>query len=243
MNKVVMIAAVIISTAPIARPKNIAGDWQGTLKPLPGMELRLVLHITQGGDGSLKATLDSVDQAVNGIPVTTITLKDSKLNLTVESVHGTYEGTVDADATEITGTWSQGQPLPLDFKRATTPIKTEHKPAKPSDIDGTWMGTLDTGAKKWRLVFHITNTEDGLVAKMDSPDQKVEGVPVTAVTRAGSSLKLELKQIGGAFEGKISTDLATIEGTWTQVGGTLPLVLKRVKDTAELKWRRLQIPT
>jgi len=243
MNKVVMIAAVIISTAPIARPKNIAGDWQGTLKPLPGMELRLVLHITQGGDGSLKATLDSVDQAVNGIPVTTITLKDSKLNLTVESVHGTYEGTVDADATEITGTWSQGQPLPLDFKRTTTPIKTEHKPAKPSDIDGTWMGTLDTGAKKLRLVFHITNTEDGLVAKMDSPDQKVEGVPVTAVTRAGSSLKLELKQIGGAFEGKISTDLATIEGTWTQVGGTLPLVLKRVKDTAELKWRRLQIPT
>ena len=243
MNKVVMIAAVIISTAPIARPKNIAGDWQGTLKPLPGMELRLVLHITQGGDGSLKATLDSVDQAVNGIPVTTITLKDSKLNLTVESVHGTYEGTVDADATEITGTWSQGQPLPLDFKRATTPIKTEHKPANPSDIDGTWMGTLDTGAKKLRLVFHITNTEDGLVAKMDSPDQKVEGVPVTAVTRAGSSLKLELKQIGGAFEGKISTDLATIEGTWTQVGGTLPLVLKRVKDTAELKWRRLQIPT
>jgi hypothetical protein len=243
MNKVVMVAAVIISTAPIARAKGIVGDWQGTLKPLPGAELRLVLHITQGGDGSLKATLDSVDQAVNGIPVTSITLKDSKLNLTLESVHGTYEGTVNADATEITGTWSQGQPLPLKFKRTTTPLRTEHKPAKPSDIDGAWMGTLDTGAMRLRLVFHITNTEDGLIATMDSPDQKVEGIPVTVVTRTGSSLKLELKQIGGAFEGKISNDLATIEGTWTQGGGTLPLVLKRVKGAAELERHQLQSPT
>jgi hypothetical protein len=77
------------------------------------------------------------------------------------------------------------------------------------------------------VVFHITNTEDGLTATMDSPDQNVNGIPVTAVTRTGSSLKLELKGIGGAFEGKISSDLATIEGTWTQGGGTLPLVLKR----------------
>jgi len=226
MKELFIIGTLIISTAPIAHAKGIVGDWQGTLKT-GGAELRLVLHITEGGDGSLKATLDSVDQAANGIPVTSITLKDSKLNLTVEAVHGTYEGTVNADVTEITGTWSQGQPLPLDFKRTTTPIKTEHKPAKPSDIDGTWMGTLDTGAMKLRVVFHITNTEDGLVATMDSPDQNAKGIPVTTVMRTGSSLKLELKQIGGAFEGKISNDLATIEGTWTQGGGTLPLVLKR----------------
>lgn len=227
MNKVVMIAALIMSTAPIARARSIVGDWQGTLKP-PGAELRLVLHITESGDGSLKATLDSIDEGANGIPVTSITLKDSKLNLTVESVHGTYEGTVNADVTEITGSWSQGQPLPLDFKRTTTPMKTEHKPTKPSDIDGTWMGALDTGTMRLRVVFHITNTEDGLIATMDSPDQNAKGIPVTVVTRTGSSLKLELKGIGGVFEGKISSDLATIEGTWTQGGSTLPLVLKRV---------------
>jgi hypothetical protein len=229
MKELFTIAALIISTAPIARAKSIVGDWQGTLKA-GGAELRLVLHITEGEAGSLKATLDSIDQAANGIPVTSITLKDSKLNLTVESVNGTYEGTVNATATEITGTWSQGQPLPLDFKRATAPIKTEHKPAQPSDIDGAWMGTLDAGGAKLRLVFHIANTADGLVATMDSPDQNAKGIPVTTVTRSGSSLKLELKQIAGAFEGKISSDLATIEGTWTQGGVALPLVLKRVKD-------------
>jgi hypothetical protein len=62
---------------------------------------------------------------------------------------------------------------------------------------------------------------------MDSPDQGAFGIPVTSVTRSGSSLKLELKQIGGAFEGKISTDLKTIEGTCTRGAGSLPLTLKR----------------
>jgi len=39
-----------------------------------------------------------------------------------------------------------------------------------------------------------------------------------------------LKQIGGAFDGKINGDTGVIDGTWTQGGGTLPLALKRTKD-------------
>jgi hypothetical protein len=228
MNKVLMITALVVCTAPFAGAKSIAGDWQGTLST-PNGDLRLVLHITEGGDGSLTATLDSVDQNANGIPVTTVMFKDSKLTLEVEAVHGTYEGTVNSDGTEIKGTWTQGQPLPLDFKRGAAPAKAEHKPAKPSDIDGTWSGTLAVGGTKLRAVFHITNTADGLTATMDSPDQGGYGLPATSVTRTGSSLKVELKGIGGAFEGKISGDLATIEGTWTQGGGSVPLVLKRGK--------------
>src|SRR5271163_3084774 len=138
--------------------QNVVGDWQGTLKA-GGAELRLVLHIAKNDDGSLKATLDSVDQGANGIPVTAISLKDSKLSLTINAVHGGYEGKVSADASEISGTWTQGQSLPLSFKRSAAPIKTEHKPGKPSDIDGAWLGTIDTGMSKLRVVFHITNTE------------------------------------------------------------------------------------
>jgi hypothetical protein len=228
MKKVLMIAALIVSTASVARAKGIVGDWQGTLSA-PNGDLRLVLHITAGEDGSLKATLDSVDQGANGIPVASVTLKDSKLTLDVEAVQGTYEGTVNDDATEIKGTWTQGQSFPLDFKRVTTPTKTEQKPAKPSDIDGAWTGTLDAGGQKLRVVFHIANTENGLTATMDSPDQNANGIPVTSVTRSGASLKLELKPIDGTYEGKISSDLTTIEGTWSQAGNTLPLTLKRGK--------------
>jgi len=240
--KIALLCAVlIISSVGIADAQNIVGDWQGTLKA-GGAEVRLVLHILKNPDGSFKATLDSVDQGANGIPVTAIALKDSELNFTVDSIHGAYDGKLTADATEISGTWTQGQPLPLNFKRSATPVKTEHKPAKPSDIDGTWLGTLDVGVVKIRMVFQLTNTEDGLMAMLDIPDQGAKGIPVTSVSREGSSLKLEVKSIRGLFEGQIASDLNTIEGKWTQMGNSLPLALQRVKDTSELERRRPQNP-
>ena len=229
-----LLLMILTMIATFAYSQDIAGDWQGTLNTGMG-ELRLVLHITKAADGSLTATLDSVDQGANGIPVKSATLKASKLNLDVTAVQGTYEGSVAADGKSISGTWTQGKPLPLEFKRPTAPIKTEHKPAKPSDIDGAWMGTLDTGMSKLRVVFHITNTEDGLMATMDSPDQGAKGIPTSSVSRAGATLKIEAKGIGGVFEGTIGADLSSIEGKWTQGGGTMPLVLKRVKDQAEVE--------
>jgi pimeloyl-ACP methyl ester carboxylesterase len=235
--------AIFLFAATVTRAQEIAGDWQGALS-VGAAELRLVLHVTRASDGSLKATLDSIDQpGANGIPVNSITLKDSKLNLEVQTVHGTYEGKVSPDGKTISGMWTQNQPLPLEFKRATAPVKIEHKPAKPSDIDGAWMGSLDTGPMKLRVVFHITNTEDGLTATMDSPDQGMKGLPTTAVTRSGSSLKIEARQIAGVFEGTIAADQTTIDGKWTQNGASFSLVLKRVKDQAELEIKRPQIPS
>jgi fermentation-respiration switch protein FrsA (DUF1100 family) len=242
MKKAIVAAVVVLFAACAAHAQDIAGDWEGTLHA-GAADLRLVLHIAKSDADGLKATLDSVDQAANGIPVSSITFKDSKLSLGVDAVHGTYEGKVSSDGTTINGTWSQGQPLPLDFKRSATPVKPEHKPAKPSDIDGAWMGTLEVGAGvKLRVVFHIVNTEDGLMATLDSPDQGVKGLPTTKVTRDGATLKITVEKISGAFEGKIAADLGSIDGTWTQ-GGSLPLVLHRLKDESELELRRPQNPT
>ncbi len=234
----IFVVATLATASLIAQ--DLTGDWHGTLKAGPA-ELRLGLHITKA-DGNLKATLDSVDQGANGIPVTAITLRDSTLKMTINAVHGTYEGKINAGANSIDGTWTQGQPLPLKFERGGFPATT-HAAAKPSDIDGAWMGTLDTGAAKLRIIFHILNTADGLTATADSPDQGAKGMPVTAVTRNGTSLKLDMKALAALFDGTISADLRTITGIFTQGGSPLPLVLTRVKDAAELERRRPQNPT
>jgi pimeloyl-ACP methyl ester carboxylesterase len=215
--------------AGVVRAQDISGDWLGTLSA-GGAELRLALHITKSIDGSFSGTMDSLDQGANGIPLSSIALKDSKLTLSVDAVHGTYEGTVNAAGSSISGNWSQGQSLPLEFKRGAV---KKAAIAPPSDIDGAWMGTLDAGAAKLRLVFHFTNTADGLTATMDSPDQGVKGIPVN-VTRKDASLKIEMKQAHGSYDGTIDKDLQTIQGTWTQGGKTFPVVLKPVKDSAEL---------
>lgn len=217
------------AAAPAAAPPAITGNWAGTLMIGPG-QLRLLLHIAAGTDGSLTSTLDSIDQGVTGIPVDAVTLKDGKLNLTVNSVpgHGAYEGTVNKDASEIDGTWTQGsQEGTLNFTRAhpETAIAAP-KPAAPSDIDGTWQGSLDTPGGTLRILFKIVNMDTGLTATMQSPDQAPNWMPTTSVTRDGSKLIIDMKAFGASFEGQINGAKNTIDGSFTQ-GMSIPLVLKK----------------
>jgi hypothetical protein len=208
----------------------ILGDWHGTLRP-EGQQLRVVLHIRMAKDGSLHAMLDSVDQAAIYIPVTAISISNSKLSFTVDAIHGSYQGTVNNDVTEIHGTWSQRESLPLDFSRGPLPAEI-HLPAPPSDIDGAWMGTIDAGPEKLRVIFRIKNTQDGLIATVDNLGQGHDGYVLTAtsVTRNGDSLRIELKQLDGVLDAQVGNDLKTISGTWTQHAHTFPLALNRMKE-------------
>src|SRR5215471_18833179 len=105
MKKLLVTFAFILLTSAVCFAQDITGDWNGALN-VNGTELRLVLHISKNPDGTLKSTLDSLDQSAKGIPVTSTTLKDSALSLKVDAVSGSYEGRVSADAKEISGTWT-----------------------------------------------------------------------------------------------------------------------------------------
>ena len=229
MKRTLLFAAFAAAASLGAQAQDIAGDWQGSLKVGPA-ELHLLLHISKTNDGAWKATLDSVDQGALGIPISAIALKESRLTFTSEAIHGTYQGTVNAAATSIEGTWTQGQDLPLNLTRAV----------KPSDIDGTWEGTLDVG-QKLRVVVHLTTTKDGLGASMDSPDQGAAGIPATA-KREGSSFTLDIAMAGAKFQGTIAKDLSVIDGTFTQGGGSFPLTLKRGTGAKPEEPRRPQNP-
>lgn len=222
--------------------QDIAGDWMGTLKA-GAVELRMVVHISKGDGGSLKATLDVINQNALGIPVSSVSVQDSKITLEVDAIQGRYEGVLDASETGMEGTWAQGgQSFPLRFNRQVTEPETKSGSVTPSDIDGAWMGKLNAGSTPLRIVFHISNTPDGLAATMDSPDQNANGLPVTSVTRSGAILTLEMKKLPATFSGTINQELTAIEGIFTQGGDSLPLVLKRVKNVAELERRRPQNP-
>lgn len=106
---------------------------------------------------------------------------------------------------------------------------THTKPAKPSGIDGTWLGTLKTPKRNLRVVLHIFNTQEGLRATLESPDQTTNTILATSVTRSGLRIAVEVASIGGSFEGTIDSGRANIQGTWTQGGASLPLLLNRVK--------------
>jgi len=215
---------------------KLAGDWKGTLSA-GGVNLHLVLHLKQAADGSLSGTLDSVDQNANGIPVSTIRLDADKLRLSVDAVHGAYDGTVSADATEIDGTWLQGTPLPLNFRRA------DAAPSGPSlSAEGTWLGKLNTGALSLRMVFRIASTPMGWTAKVQSPDQSTAWLDTSSVTVSGGTVTIAVQKLSGIFSGTLSTDGKTLNGNWNQGGGTFPITLTRVTNESELTLRRPQNP-
>lgn len=110
-----------------------------------------------------------------------------------------------------------------------------HAAAQTQPITGTWQGTLNPG-KELRLVFNISNANAGaLAAMMYSIDQGAQGMPASAVTFQGTTLRMTLAGIGGAFEGQMSADGSSIAGNWTQGGKSLPLTLVRAKP--ETAWK------
>lgn len=139
----VLIAVVLLSLLMVAKrselpkvsqvPQEI---WQGALD-VGGVKLRLVLKISKNPDGTLKATLDSVDQGAMNLPVDSIVIENKTMRFVMKSINGSYEGTLSEDGTEVIGTWTQsGQSLPLAFKRMTEPsqafeLKRPQEPKKP----------------------------------------------------------------------------------------------------------------
>jgi non-heme chloroperoxidase len=101
--------------------QDIAGDWQGTLRTT-GPQLRTILRIARNDTGTLRAMLFSIDQSPDwgsGMATSSFTLQGSAVKFAIEQIHGSYEGTLSADRSTMTGTWTQGLPLPLELRRVT----------------------------------------------------------------------------------------------------------------------------
>ena len=228
MKRFLTIAVLTFLAATCAHAQDIAGDWQGTIKTAMG-ELRLVLHVTKNADGTLKASIDSPDQNAAGIAIESIALEGNKLRFASAPLKATYEGTLKG-SDSINGNWTQGQSFLSISRRRQTPSRLCTNPHLRPILTASGKARSTWAQGKLRIVFRVTNTEDGLMAAMDSPDQKVTGMPSTSVSRKGSSIKIEMKQISGYFQGKIDKNMDGMSGDWNQGGSGTPLQLKRAKD-------------
>lgn len=92
--------------------------------------------------------------------------------------------------------------------------------------EGVWQGTLEVGGTQLRLVLTITKSESsGYSGKVDSLDQGAT-IPVDTITVTGDAVRLELKSVGGVYEGSLNKDRSEMSGKFTQGGASLPLVFK-----------------
>lgn len=201
----------------------IAGDYAGVLGPL-----HVKLHLKADAAGGITGAFDSPDQGVSSIPCTDFHLDGQALSFSVPLVHGTWKGTVSADGKTLTGTWDQGNPTPLIFTRDVfLPA------AKPSRIDGIWLGTLQAGGQSLRIQLHVKSDSTGKEhCSLDSLDQGSMGIGCGTAVFNGDDFSFDLPAVNGHYAGKLSAGGNTMTCTWSQNGNSLPLTL--VRQTAEI---------
>lgn len=103
-----------------AEARPIVGDWEGTLDPGAQPKKRIVVHISAAQDGTLSGTIDYPDQDTSGILITAITYKEPTLHFESNPSQSVYDGTMNKDNSEITGTLKQtGTSLNLLLKRTS----------------------------------------------------------------------------------------------------------------------------
>lgn len=110
---------------------NIVGDYEGKLD-MGAVKLRLIFHINME-EGKYKASVDSIDQGANGIPVSEVNIDGKVLKLTLPMINAVYTGTFKDDVT-VDGKWVQGgQSFPLTIVKTEKPSKVLRfqEPKKP----------------------------------------------------------------------------------------------------------------
>lgn len=93
-------------------------------------------------------------------------------------------------------------------------------------ITGNWFGTLIFGNSKLQIVFHISQSDSGYKASMDSPDQGAKNIPVTSTIYEAPQLTMDITGIGAKYTATLLND-TLLNGTFAQGGANLPLKLSR----------------
>ena len=101
------------------------------------------------------------------------------------------------------------------------------------DLSGKWMGILKIQGMELDLYFNISKKENNYTATLDVPKQGANGIPVTAIELADSTLNISVGALGMTYMGIIKND-SIVKGEFKQRGTLLPLDLKRVTAKATI---------
>ena len=215
----------------------LLGQWHGKLQA-KGAVLNVVFIFERNAAGEFVGMAQSIDQSPNKFPMTDISLENNELFLRIPQLRSDYRAKLVNGG--FNGSMKQG---PQDMELNV--VKGEFVPEKITlaltDADygkvaGEWTGTLvppaaPAGAppgapKEITLIMTIKRDATGAIAgTFQSPQQGNALLKITKASLAGSTLSVELAVPPAKFTGEL--DATSINGTWTQGAGALPLKLTK----------------
>jgi dipeptidyl aminopeptidase/acylaminoacyl peptidase len=172
--------------------KDFEGSWHGTLDA-GGTKLRLVVTVTKSDAGVYAGKLDSLDQGAT-LPIDTITVNGDAVRWEIKSATIVYEGAMNKERTEVTGTFTQAdQRIPLTLKRSepaavATTTTPKPKPDYSAPADAPYIA---------EEVMVKTTAGHSLVGTLTLPKSASRTQPVSAiVTVTGSGPQDRDENIG-----------------------------------------------
>jgi hypothetical protein len=93
--------------------------WLGTYQTPGGSKLVMRLHVSHDANGVPAVKMDSINEGVNGIRTSNVSVTDTSVHFEIPEAAITYTGTLNATHDEMTGPFSRsGGAQPLTFKRS-----------------------------------------------------------------------------------------------------------------------------
>lgn len=232
----VFIALLLLSGALLHAESSpdVSGHWDGVIQAAQ-MDVAIAVDLSRDATGAMTGTFDSAARQVRAFPLSNITASGTSVAFEIKANGGgTFRGTLTPDGKSMSGTFSmvgldaQSMEIPFQLTRTRDAV-IEAAPTSPSlakSLEGKWTGTIVVEEKENQIVLRLTNHADGTSSGLLTTNDGVE-VPVWRIVQTESGIRLEVRMVGGSWEGKVEGD--ALAGTWTQGAFTAPLIFRRIK--------------
>jgi hypothetical protein len=113
----ILAAICMVASSTIAAPtESLVGDWQGVLANA-NQPRHVLLHVMQV-NGRLSGMLDSPDENLSSILISSIRRKNLDVQFEIARIESSFSGKMNRESSEIAGEWKQGgMTEPLTFVR------------------------------------------------------------------------------------------------------------------------------
>ncbi|MDY7093654.1 MAG: alpha/beta hydrolase [Acidobacteriota bacterium] len=224
-----------------------AGAWEGAIQ-LPNGELGIAVELQQGDEGAWSGTIDIPAQGLKDFPLDNVAVEPPKVHFEMAGIPGqpTFDGQLSKNGDGIAGSFQQGpQNLSFSLRRvegngeeaseeaAARPPEIPAEPVPGEGMAGEWMGVLNPGPVKLRLVLRVEEKDGKLSATFESVDQGAT-LDVDTIELAEQQLTFSIQRAGASYEGTLNEDGSAVDGTWKQGGATFPLVFHRLAESFAL---------
>jgi len=118
-------------------------------------------------------------------------------------------------------------------EKAADEKAADEKADEKKSAEQLWFGTLNAGDVKLRLLVKLMPADKGVRGVLVSVDQGKAEIPLDEIVLDTKRLKLRVTTIKAVYDGELNSSGTEVKGTWTQLGRSMKLTLRRVEKIPE----------